>query len=204
MPKTPPKRKGMGLMFPFRDDDSKYFQFINKNLNKSFITNKYFRNRYIHVFAKIIYGAVKGTKGQKFAQLTRLLTDIHGQKSTHADTKIRIRVRTLSKIITLVGEGYYKWNEIDGNFYSTDKFKKRLSSNQNSLTATFNHYVGKLNAKEQMLLGHILAPSRKVENKKVYSRPTRAGEKTRTAWNKGMTPRKRLQRKHGTYKSHNI
>ena len=200
--KTPPKRKGMGLMFPFPEDDQKYFQWYIKNFQHKSFQKSYFKNRFLNVFAHTIYKQIKGTKGEKFVQLTKLLSEMHGLKKTtqygEESQKIKSRVKVMAQIITLVGEGYFIWAEFDGNFYSK---KEKLTSNKSHLVTLFNYYVGKLNETEQKKLGHILSPTRKIENKKEYFRPSRAGQKKRVAWNKGLNLRKRLQRKHGTYKS---
>ena len=201
MPKTPPKRKGMGLMFPFPDDDNGYFHWFIKNVDSELTKKTYFKNRFLHIFSHTVYKQIKGTKGEKFVQLTKLLSEMHGLKKTtqygEESQKIKKRVHVMAKIITLVGEGYFIWAEFDGYFYSKEE---KLTANKSHLNALFNKYIGKLNETEQKKLGHLLSPSRKVENKKKYMRD-RAGQKKRVAWNKGLNLRKRLQRKHGTYKS---
>ena len=200
MPKTPPKRTGMGLMFPFPNDDQKYFHWYLDNFEKKVYQKTYFKNRFLHIFSHTIYKQIKGTKAEKFSQLKKLLSEkVFGLK-TNTDKKgvIKSRVNVMAKIITLVGEGYLIWAEFDGHFYS--RFEK-LSTNKSNLNEQFNYYFGKLNETEQKKLGHILSPTRKIENKKTYVRPSRAGQKQRVAWNKGLNLRKRLQRKHDTYKS---
>lgn len=200
MPKKPPKRNGMGLMFPYRDDDTGYFHWFIKNINTETANKRYFKNRFLNVFVNDIYSQIKGTKLEKFSQLTKLLTYMHGKKATHDSNQLRLRVKTWARMITLVGEGYYIWNEIDGYFYCKID-KKKLPSNKTSLQHIFEHYIGKLDAKELERLGHLLQDGFKPKKGRVYTRRSRAGEKQRVAWNKGMSLRKRLQRKHGTYKS---
>ena len=186
MSKAKPNKQGMGLMFPYRDDDNGYFHWFIKNINTETANKPYFRNRFVNVFALDMYKQIKGTKAEKFSQLTKLLTYMHGKKATHDSQQLRTRVKTWARIITLVGEGYYIWSEKDGSFYCKIS-QSRLKLIKTSLQHMFEYYVGKLDPKEQERLGRILAPSRKVEKPKVYSRPSRAGTKQRVPWNKGLT-----------------
>ena len=214
-----PKQQGMGLMFPHRRDDKQYFQWFLKHADKGFDRKRYFKNRWLNIFTNIYYKKIRGTRDEKFRLLYKLLSEVFGLRATHENSRIRNKINVYAKVITLVGEGYFKWNEKDGFFY---RATKKLSTKKETLNSVFNNYVGKLNAKEQERLGHVLAPVRKTSvrtREPVYTASANKGAKkirksrasfdsdytgkTRNPYNKGQNIRKRLQRKRKTFKSQN-
>ena len=157
--KTKSQNSGYSLAMPHPDNDKKFLDFYIELKNKP--KNRFFRNRFLHCMANIHYPKLKGNDTEKYVQMNELILRQHppsvwkrfqiervelANNRSKEHESFRELIRNTSRIVMLMGENIFLFNELDGFIRNTSG--KKLNSGNSPLQELFHAHF---NIDEELL-----------------------------------------------------